>query len=216
MKLNKRYSILLIGVIVLSMGTFLTPIHLSVPNGHNSDHEDDLQCSYLICECGHNRCTGNVKTCPCCGLGAPTTIKPTSYGIYQWGEYVSGNLASVYYDELNYLIARASWFWFIVFSFQVSIGFEFVDTKCDRIQVDIRDNAPNYNMMVHVYYTTGQPDHLPSGAGDWPNGWLSDGYYAFNIDGTRFLDSITINFYHGSFLGGDKYLKVDLCVAEPV
>ncbi len=146
----------------------------------------------------------------------PQYIKPTSYDIYTGGSYYSGSLSSVYSNDGNYLIAKAGWFWFIVYSFQVTIDFDFVNTKCNKIKVDIADNAPNYNMLVHVSYTTGPGERFPSGAGEWPNGWLNDGYYVFSIDGSRFLDHITIQFYHSAFLGGDKYLKVDLLVAELV
>lgn len=53
-----------------------------MPTSIEHDHDDHLQGSYITCECGHDTCTGNMDTCPCCGSNANGPPgPPTLYSI---------------------------------------------------------------------------------------------------------------------------------------
>ncbi|MFW9877726.1 MAG: hypothetical protein ACFFG0_31955 [Candidatus Thorarchaeota archaeon] len=139
----------------------------------------------------------------------------TTYYATDWdipsgrGDHYSGNLYSSKYDDSNYLIARADWTWFIFWIFWADIEFEFPNVLADVITVEVRDNVIRNNMLVTVYYTSGNPETFPKNAGEWDNGWLSDGTYTFEVDDSRTVDWVKVIFWHtGGW--GDKYLKVDM------
>ena len=150
-------------------------------------------------------------TCPILVEASPPPIIDYYANSYQIaaGSYYSGTLSDTRTNNEAFLTVKASWWWFIGFFFDADIYFDFTNRVYDAVIVDIADNAPGTNMMVHVYYTTGSPDHFPVGAGDWPNGWLSDGLYEFTLD-SRVVDRVLINFFYGNFVGGDRYLKIDM------
>lgn len=124
------------------------------------------------------------------------------------GSHHSGNLYSAKYDDGDYFVAKASWYWFIFYYFDADIEFEFANVYADYVKVELKDNVIRNNMLVYVYYTSGNPDMFPEDAGDWDDGWLSDGTYSFSLDTSRIVDYVKISFFHAGGWG-DKYLKVD-------
>jgi len=150
----------------------------------------------------------SVLSCPMLASAAPPITMdyyPTSHSTYSFGFYHSGDLYSMKYDDENSLIYRAFWFWFIAFFFYANIKIEFDNQVVDSIIVDLADNAPGGTMSLDVFYTTGGGTAFPAG-GSYS---LSDGTYEYSLD-SRPVDYVIIWFYHASFLGGDKYLKVDM------
>ena len=121
----------------------------------------------------------------------------TSYFIHPENGPVpySGTLADTRTNNEQYLVAKAGWFWFIGCCFDVYIDFDFQNSYYDSIIVDIADNAPGYNMLIVVHYTSGDPDVFPEDAGSWDDGWLSDGQYTFTLD-SRIVDHVQIIFHY--------------------
>jgi len=105
MKNIKKYLLVMIGVVILFPGIIVPGIMI---NNHNEsecenchhEHEDDLQSSYIVCDCGHSTCTGNFNTCPCCGLGSPPPPLPNERYAHSYqtilGLKSGGSLADTY------------------------------------------------------------------------------------------------------------------------
>lgn len=125
------------------------------------------------------------------------------------GDHYSGNLESLKYNDGNEYIVKADWWWFIVYIFEADITIDFPNQIANLLKIELRDNADRNNFGGSIIYTSGSDQSLIPGAGDWDNGWLSDGQYTFTLDPSRAVDKVEIWFRHYSLVGGDKYAKID-------
>lgn len=118
-----------------------------------------------------------------------------------YGNPVSGNRQSTYYNDQSYLTVQAT-----VYGIQTlaKVKFYFPDFYYDKIKFDFIDNEEFWmTTCIKIYYTTGDPVRLPSRFGG-----LGGGYYEFSLDNSRHINFVIIEYRHGWFL--PDILKIDL------
>ena len=107
----QRKQILVLTILILStlIGVIALPSIETTNNSNEHDHEDDLDGSYIPCECGHSGCTRNLFSCPCCGFGNPrpfTLYQPQMDGdegiVLQWSSSYGATSYKVYRSDSEF------------------------------------------------------------------------------------------------------------------
>ncbi|MFX1390530.1 MAG: hypothetical protein ACFE9Z_10735 [Promethearchaeota archaeon] len=187
MRLKKWDKILLTSLIFLLFGVSLVPSLKGDLNISNHDHENELQCSYIPCDCGHDTCSGNLATCPCCGFGAPPYGCITSY-VKTKGSYYDGEESDTYSNNGEYLTFKNALGWFIFFTHNVRVVFYFFEDYYSTFTIDL-EISPNYAgidriVAFQVHYDSGPyPDYF------YPD---DDGYYSYSLNTNKKVTHVVV------------------------
>lgn len=117
------------------------------------------------------------------------------------GNPVSGSKESTYYNDASYLTVQATISGLII---RAWVKFYFPDFYYDKIKFDFIDNEGYFvTTGIKVYYTTGDPERLPNRFES-----LRDGYYEFDLDSSRHINYVVIEYEHAWFF--PDILKIDM------
>lgn len=133
----------------------------------------------------------------------------------RYGTITSGTYQSTWYNDGQYLKIKTNAA-FVIFGFQYTAGiyFYFGNYNFDKIKFDFIDTIRfgTRTVSIKVVYETGDPDYVTGGSAgsSWPDGYVSDGYYEYDLDHSRKVSYVSIHFYALCWEWPERYLKIDM------
>jgi hypothetical protein len=123
-----------------------------------------------------------------------------------------GDYTSTHYNDGEYLKFEPYWsLAFLCYQYNGYINFYFESYKYDQIKLDFIDTfyTGTDTVNIKVIYTTGDPDYF-DGNDNWPNGYLEDGYYVFDLDSSRTVSYVRLHIQSLSWESPPRYIKIDM------